>query len=840
MRFAQLQFLYALPVVWLVMALCVFAARHRRRKLWKKWVGTNPARLQAGFSSPRMASDYVLWFISVGALLLALARPMYFQRDERTERQGTSYLVALDASRSMLATDVKPSRYAAATNALVDFFNRSGPDQIGLIAFSGVAYLNAPLTFDKTALQTILGYINPETLVDPGTSLGLALDRASRYFTSNSLPLRELIIISDGEDLDPQTLSLARRLHHDQKLVVHTIGVGTTTGASIRAHRADATNSATVTTRLDETSLRRLAYATGGRYFPLGAKGEGLRQLREEVLNELAESSARRDWQNYRECFFVPLAVALLAWIARLLLGGDRHSRHSKLPAIARAAALTVLFCLPAHADDEIADLQQHVNQGQAMEAWRHFDEQLRADPGNRRLLYDRAIAAYAAGELDKAMVDLDQAENGASDSLAAKALFQKGNAEFRLGSAALTNDADATISHWQNSIANYEESLKRTPHDKNSQFNRDVVHHKLFDLLTQKAEEHLQAGMQTNETAAEKIPPLRQAMDQFHQASQMEPQDQRSAQGEQQARDLLANALAEEGVRKTMTEEMIPPTKFQAPVMHLDFQQIQEGVDMLEDAHGLKPEDKKIAGELDEGRERLANALAQQAAIYESIEPKLANLENKLGALRMGMELAEQALDQSPKNQLAHQVLGDIQKRLAQIHEEEGDRLSQESDKSELEEQAQDLEQALDHYQQASELQPQQSQLPKKAAKTQSHLADVLQALGEKLMKGPNGPESPDAEAMRLEGADQALSELQGLRPSNSTAEKARQVSQMLDKLRRKLAQNGIPMPQLGQQPGSAWANYGPPMDAPPRLDAPGVRGVYHSTTMNRSLRDY
>jgi tetratricopeptide (TPR) repeat protein len=531
--------------------------------------------------------------------------------------------------------------------------------------------------------------------------------------------------------------------------------------------------------------------------------------------------------------------------VARLLLGGERFTRHAKLPAIARAACLILAAALPARAraTNEIEILQSQIDQGEARRVWRSFDEELRLDPGNRRLLYNRAIAAYAAGELDKAMVDLDQAEDGKSDGLAAKALFQKGNAEFRIGSASLTNSAEETISHWQNSIANYEETLKRAPRDRDAQSNRDIVHRKLFELLTQKAREHLESGMQTNQTAAQKITPLRQAMDQFHEATQLEPQDKDAPKGEQQARDQLAKALAEEGTRKTMAGGVIPPTQSQPSMMHLDVPQVQEGVGMLEDAHQLAPKDQNIAKALDQGRDRLANALARQAMIYESLEPRMPNLENKLGVLRMGMELAEQALDQSPKHALARKVLEDIKKRLAQLHEEQGDLQSRQSESAPLEDQAQDLSQALDHYQQASELQPQQPQLPLKADQTQKRLENVLGALGDKLLKTPGGEESPDAQVMRLEGAEQAFNELQGLRPSKQTAEKAQQAGEKLEGLRRMLGKSGEPEPGPGQgsQPGSSTPGInGPPMDSPPMLDRPGVRGVYHSTTMNRSLRDY
>jgi hypothetical protein len=78
-----------------------------------------------------------------------------------------------------------------------------------------------------------------------------------------------------------------------------------------------------VITRLDEARLRRIAQAGGGRYYPLGAKGEGLERLRVEVLDQIKETAARSDLQNYVELGQIPLALAGLCLIGRLGLRAD-------------------------------------------------------------------------------------------------------------------------------------------------------------------------------------------------------------------------------------------------------------------------------------------------------------------------------------------------------------------------------------------------------------------------------------------------------------------------------------------------------------------------------------
>jgi tetratricopeptide (TPR) repeat protein len=331
--------------------------------------------------------------------------------------------------------------------------------------------------------------------------------------------------------------------------------------------------------------------------------------------------------------------------------------------------------------------------------------------------------------------------------------------------------------------------------------------------------------------------------MEQFHEATEMDQHNEPAKQGEERARDLLANALANEGERKTMMTNMVAAARNEPPIPRPDTKQIQEGVNMLEDAHDLKPKDDAIAQKLEQGRDRLADALTQQAQIYQGKEPLIQRVDEKLGILRMAMELLEKALADRPNHELAQQTLEQVKQRLAQIHEQEGDHLEQRSERASLEQQAQDLSNALDHFQQGAELQPQQPQLPQKAQRAQSKLEQALEQLGDKLMQ-PKPSESLDQQVMRMEGASQAFNELESLKPTPQISEKARAASQQLEKLRQLLAEKGQQPQQPGQQQGLAMMppqnDVGVPMDSPPKLDAKGKNGRYQSGAMNRNLRDY
>ncbi len=345
MRFAHPILLYLTPLfvgaLWLGLAL----ARRRQARLVATFAGgTGRAWAKPNFSTSRRRLDLLLTLLGLIMLGLTLARPLVYRRTEANELEGVPYLVALDASRSMMATDVRPSRWAVATNALDRFLENTKADRIGLISFSGVAYLNAPLTFDTTALRTTLRYLDPNVLEDPGSSLASALERASRYFVSNQVAPRLVIIVSDGEDLVGNPVDVARRIHRQQQVRICTVGVGTPGGARVPVNRyyggvAKNTFGQEVTSRLNESNLQRLAAAAGGSYYRLDEAGEALEKLRSEILTPMAEAAAHEDLKNYAELYQAPLALALLCLLAKVLLGADRFATTRKLPAIAVRAA---------------------------------------------------------------------------------------------------------------------------------------------------------------------------------------------------------------------------------------------------------------------------------------------------------------------------------------------------------------------------------------------------------------------------------------------------------------------------------------------------------------------
>jgi Ca-activated chloride channel family protein len=181
-----------------------------------------------------------------------------------------SILIALDISRSMDATDVAPSRQAAARAWLARLVDRASPRAVGLVLFAGEPLLTCPLTSDLGALRLALDEAGATQMAIPGGSiLGPAIARSVAAF-GKGRARRTLIVVSDGEDTG-SGIADAAAAAKEAGVVVHAVGVGTAQGVAMPVRRPPPgellpPNAETRITRLEDKGLRELAVATGGLY----------------------------------------------------------------------------------------------------------------------------------------------------------------------------------------------------------------------------------------------------------------------------------------------------------------------------------------------------------------------------------------------------------------------------------------------------------------------------------------------------------------------------------------------------------------------------------------------
>jgi len=207
---------------------------------------------------------------------VALAQPQCGERAEVVKRRGIDVVVALDASKSMYARDVAPSRLERAKLELATLLDELKGDRVAIVVFAGDAFIQCPLTSDYAAAKMFLRAIDPEAMPEGGTNIGAALLLSRQVLddADRGAKDRVVVLISDGEDLSGAISEGVDALKEINARVL-AVGIGSEQGERIPilnkngdvvGYKKDQ-NGTTVITRLDRAGLQRVAADTGGELF---------------------------------------------------------------------------------------------------------------------------------------------------------------------------------------------------------------------------------------------------------------------------------------------------------------------------------------------------------------------------------------------------------------------------------------------------------------------------------------------------------------------------------------------------------------------------------------------
>jgi len=247
------------------------------------------ARLAPHRSAKKEWIKFSLFCGAIAFFLLALSGPQWGSKKRTITPNGIDILIAVDLSKSMLAQDIRPNRLERVKLTLNNSLEKVRGDRLGLIAFSGSAFLQCPLTLDHQAFSKTVNDLEVGLLPRLGTDLSGPIREASYSFSKEDTD-KFLILLSDGEDLEGMGLKQAK-VAAQEGIKIFTIGIGSEDGTRIPLNPVGqiarnflkSPTGEDVLTRLDEGSLRDIAQTTGGQYYKLGPTGEGLAYVFEKL-----------------------------------------------------------------------------------------------------------------------------------------------------------------------------------------------------------------------------------------------------------------------------------------------------------------------------------------------------------------------------------------------------------------------------------------------------------------------------------------------------------------------------------------------------------------------------
>jgi len=273
----------------------------------------------------RRHAAVAVFLLGLAVGILAIARP---SAAVMMPGQHGTVILSLDVSGSMRARDIRPTRMEAVKAAARAFVNvQRGSVRLGVVAFSGTAFLVQAPTTDKKQVLAAIDRLYPQMFTAIGSGLMAALDAIFPHLADQEGPDSQgvllpqvkdappvapgsdteaaIILLSDGQSnqgIDPLEAAEAAA---NLGVRVYTVGVGTREGADLNF------GNFSFHAVLDEATLKRIAAITAGRYYK-ASNAEELRGIYQSLGSRL---------EMQREATEVT-ALFLAAALALLLLAG--------------------------------------------------------------------------------------------------------------------------------------------------------------------------------------------------------------------------------------------------------------------------------------------------------------------------------------------------------------------------------------------------------------------------------------------------------------------------------------------------------------------------------------
>lgn len=637
-------------------------------------------------------------------LAISLARPLTGPKSDQDERKGADLVIALDVSKSMWAQDVEPSRLEAVKKELSEWIMGQKSDRIGLVLFAGKAFVQAPLTYDYTALDFVLRDAGPRSVSKKGSNIPEAIETAVHMMNNNKLESKVLLIISDGENLEGDAIAAARAAHQNDRLTIYTVGVGTAAGAKVptfdeKTEKGPPPNQgryvrseygAEVISRLDSQALRAIASVGGGAYFEFRPGESTFPNIRSKSISTVVEKTRKIKTRDYDEWFQIPLGLAILLMVLEPVICRFRrrsssretgvavvkpatYSRPVKRAAVAVSAAVVIILAggiSRSDASPSTAEADKLFAAGKSDEAVEYLHQQVISNPTDPYINYNYGLGLYRAGRLAEANTIFQSVEGLAMDpKLRAQVLFQMGNIAYRTGldlrKPGQQQSGLGAVRAFEQALSNYQAHLQ-------IQANRDARHN--IEATGKELEEILLAiGKERTRANTEKT--LREALQAYERATELNSKNQPLVDEAKirLSKELAKNAAAAdvEADKAEAGLQTIPEGAFKKM-----FEKREEIATRLEEAVGLTPGDSAVAAALKKQQEKMS-ALLTKAAREQSAEAmktekffsnrSLKNLEDAGGKL-------DQAISLNADNKEAQELNEQVKGKLVDAYVANGD----------------------------------------------------------------------------------------------------------------------------------------------------------------------
>jgi len=271
-----------------------------------------------------------LRFIAILLIILSLARPGKGIDYSSVKNLGIDIMIALDASGSMQGEDFQPqNRLAVAKQVIKDFIDKRKSDRLGMVVFAGEAYLQCPLTVERPMIQDIVDEIDFESVPVNGTAIGDAIALAASRMIDSKAKSKIILLLTDGMNnkgkIDPET---AAKTAADLGIRIYCVGIGKDGLVPYPNPHSLFFGKRYEQNQFDETALREIAKATGGKFYRATSGGVLWDNIRDIDRLERSEIETRQ-YHEFYDKFHLFLAAGISLFLLEVVL---RAAVYRKIP----------------------------------------------------------------------------------------------------------------------------------------------------------------------------------------------------------------------------------------------------------------------------------------------------------------------------------------------------------------------------------------------------------------------------------------------------------------------------------------------------------------------------
>ena len=415
---------------------------------------------------------------------VAVAGPRWGEERSIVRSTGIDMVLALDASLSMMAPDVRPNRLERMKEEVRRLRALSPGDRMGVLAFAGRSYVLSPLTIDEGALDLVLDNLDPSVVGQAGSSMARTIKQGVDLLTlQNGGADRALVVMSDGEAFEPlEDIVTEAKRAAQQGISLVTVGFGTTAGSTIPIKAADGSTTLkkdeagnTVITQYRPEILKAAADAAGGTFIEAGATDKAGRiKSSLATLRTQARATSGGETKTPRYQWFLFPALVLLLIDTALI---ERRGRRARRPAAAETAAAVaftvLLWSSTGCATTRTQRAVDSYRSGQFAQSASLFRDAIMAGDKKAETLYDFGTALVAADSFQSGAEALGRLTDSKDKELRFRTLFNLGLAHLKPGLAAPSGQDKGEL---DSTLAVYKAAILLRPGDLDAKWNYELA----------------------------------------------------------------------------------------------------------------------------------------------------------------------------------------------------------------------------------------------------------------------------------------------------------------------------------------------------------------------------